>query len=48
MHSNLNGRHLALPTDVPVLSKPARVANKILSTYLYVWISHANADKRPK
>jgi S1-C subfamily serine protease len=41
MHGNLNGRHLVPPTDVPVLGKPARVAHNILSTYPYVWISHA-------
>ena len=41
MYSSLNGRHLALPTDVPVFRKPAWVANKTLSTYLYVWISPA-------
>jgi hypothetical protein len=41
MYSSLNGRHLALPTDVPVFRKPAWVADKTLSTYLYVWISPA-------
>jgi S1-C subfamily serine protease len=39
MDSNLNGRHLALPTDLPVFRKPASVANKTFSAYLYVWTS---------
>jgi hypothetical protein len=41
MYSSLNGRHSALPTDVPGFRKPAWAANKTLSTFLYVWISPA-------
>ena len=41
MYSSLNGRHSALPTDVPGFRKPSWAANKTLSTFLYVWISPA-------
>jgi S1-C subfamily serine protease len=41
MHSNLNDKHLALSTDVVVFRKPAWLANKTFSTYLYIWKSLA-------
>jgi S1-C subfamily serine protease len=41
MHSNLNGKQLALSTDVAVFGKPASEADKTFSTYLYVWRSSA-------
>ena len=48
MHSNLNGKHLALSTDVAVFRKPASEADKTFSTYLYVWRSLRSADNRPR